>query len=128
MAKNKKRFPADEYLELLRQGGGRDTSARALGLKPQAVADRLEADPGFALSVREAETAANEAVEEALFLAATSGNVKAAELWLKHRSPDRWGNDPVTPPDSPAQRLASLLEARLRGIAESESQQRLEHQ
>jgi len=80
----------DEYLELLRQGGRRYASAKAVGVTPQTVNAHVKDDPNFAKAVDEAEMEANEQVEDALFMTATSGNVTAMQVWLYNRAPGRW--------------------------------------
>jgi len=80
----------DEYLELLRQGGRRYASAKAVGVTPQTVNAHVKDDPNFAKDVDEAEVEANEQVEDALFMTATSGNVTAMQVWLYNRAPGRW--------------------------------------
>ena len=80
----------DEYLELLRQGGRRYASAKAVGVTPQTVNAHVKDDPNFAKAVDEAEVEANEQVEDALFMTATSGNVTAMQVWLYNRAPGRW--------------------------------------
>ena len=80
----------DEYLELLRQGGRRYASAKAVGVTPQTVNAHVKDDPNFARAVDEAEMEANEQVEDALFMTATSGNVTAMQVWLYNRAPGRW--------------------------------------
>lgn len=78
------------YLDLLRNGGRRHASARAVGISPWTVVNRMNADPKFAAAVERAEMEANEAVENALFEAALSGNVIAIQVWLYNRMAERW--------------------------------------
>ena len=78
------------YLDLLRQGGRRHASARAVGISPWTVVNRMNDDPKFAVAVEKAEMEANEVVENALYAAALSGNVVAIQVWLYNRTPERW--------------------------------------
>lgn len=53
----------------------------------------MKDDIKFAESVTEAELDANEAVEDALFKAATvDRNVTAIQVWLYNRCPDEWAD------------------------------------
>lgn len=81
-----------EYLELLRHGGRRYASAKAVGVTPQTVNAHVKDNPEFAKAVDEAEMEANEQVEDALFMTATSGNVTAMQVWLYNRAPERWAD------------------------------------
>jgi len=77
-------------LELLREGSRRGTAAHAVGVTRQTVSEHKKRDPEFAALADDAEMDANEEVEDALYMAATSGNVVAAQVWLYNRWPDRW--------------------------------------
>jgi len=46
----------------------------------------------FAAEVAQAETDANELVEQAMFSSALKGNVTAQQVWLYNRDPDRWSD------------------------------------
>lgn len=85
-----------EYFEHLRQGLRPGAAAEAVGITRQTVYMHRKNDPDFAEAERLAEREACEIVEDALFNAAISGNVKAAETWLYNRMPDRW-TDKRTP-------------------------------
>ena len=85
-----------EYFEHLRQGLRPGAAAEAVGITRQTVYMHRKNDPDFAEAERQAELEACEIVEDALFNAAISGNVKAAETWLYNRMPDRW-TDKRTP-------------------------------
>lgn len=78
------------YLELLRQGGRRHSSARAVGVTPQTVINHRESDPAFSDACDKAEMESDDDVESALRMAAVSGNVTAALAWLYSRRPERW--------------------------------------
>ena len=80
----------EAYLELLRQGGRRHASARAVGITPDMVCLTMHADPEFASAVNKAEMEANEFVESALFQQTQKGNVTAIQVWLYNRDPARW--------------------------------------
>ena len=78
------------YLDRLREGGRRHASARAVGVTPQTVALHMRSDAAFAEQVMWAEMEADDEVEDALRMAAISGNVTAALAWLYSRRPERW--------------------------------------
>ena len=44
----------------------------------------------FAAEVAQAETDANELVEQAMFSSALKGNVTAQQVWLYNRDPEHW--------------------------------------
>lgn len=95
MAQRREKFDETkkaEYLDLLRNGGRRQTSARAVGIDPSTVAEHMNKYPEFAVEVSRAEMEANEQVEDALFQAATSGHVTACQVWLYNRVPDAWSD------------------------------------
>jgi len=79
-----------EYLELLRGGQRRGPAAHAVGVTRQTVSEYKKRDLEFADLADDAEMDANEEVEDALFMAATSGNVTAIQVWLYNRWPERW--------------------------------------
>jgi len=81
-----------EYLDLLREGGRRQTSARSCGVDPSTVVDHMNKYPDFAIAVSYAETVANEQVENALYQAATAGHIVACQVWLYNRKPDDWAD------------------------------------
>ena len=78
------------YLELLRNGGRRMASARAVGVNPRTVENHIKKDKKFAAELSRAEIEANQQVEDALYQAALSGNVTAIQVWLYNRDPDNW--------------------------------------
>src|SRR3990167_9737521 len=78
------------YLELLRQGGRRHASARQVGVTPVTVWHHMKIDPEFEKAVHVAEMEADDEVEDALRMAAVSGNVTATLAWLYSRRPERW--------------------------------------
>jgi hypothetical protein len=84
-----------DYLDLLRDGGRRGKSARAININVRTINAHMR-DPGtgqlteFGRAVLEAESEANEEVETALFDAAVSGNVTAIQTWLYNRCDDKW--------------------------------------
>jgi hypothetical protein len=82
----------EEFLQLLRDGGRRMMSARAVGIDPRTVQRYIANHDNFRHAVREAEMEANEVVEDALFQTATSGNVTAMLAWLYNRDPDQWAD------------------------------------
>ena len=68
----------------------RGTAAHSVGVTRWTVLDYKKRDPEFASLADDAEMDANEEVEDALYMAATSGNVVAIQVWLYNRWPDRW--------------------------------------
>jgi len=80
----------DEYLALLRQGHTRGLAASLVGIHRATVSIHMKKDRGFAEAVSEAESDAIGKVENALFEAATSGNVTAIQVYLYNRDPKRW--------------------------------------
>ncbi len=82
-----------EYLRLLAEDGlGRCAAARAVGLVPQWISSYCKEHPDFEAQRDEAELAANEQVENALYTAALAGNVTACQVWLYNRMPERWAD------------------------------------
>jgi hypothetical protein len=95
MAQRREKFDETkkaEYLDLLRNGGRRQTSARSIGIDPSTIVDHMNKYPDFAFEVSKAEMEANEQVEDAMFQAATSGNVTAMQIWLYNRMPTSWAD------------------------------------
>lgn len=80
------------YLEQLQSGGRRYASARAIGISPATVVNHRKADPEFDDQCNEAEKEADDEVEDALRMAAISGNVTAALAWLYSRRSERWSD------------------------------------
>ena len=85
---NKKRV----FLEALRGGARRGAAARSVGISRETIRLHMHKDDGFRNAVDEAETGANECVEDALFVAAVGGHVTACQVWLYNRMPDRWAD------------------------------------
>jgi len=82
----------DEYLALLKQGHTRGLAASLVGIHRATVSTHMKKDNGFAEAVSEAESDAIGKVENALFEAATSGNVTAMQVYLYNRDPERWAD------------------------------------
>ena len=82
----------DEHLALLRQGHTRGLAASLVGIHRATVSIHMKKDRGFAKAVSEAEGDAVGKVENALFEAATSGNVTAIQVYLYNRDPRRWSD------------------------------------
>ncbi len=120
------------YLGALQEGKPRTHAARDAGISYDAVREYRAAHPEFGFVERQAQRESNDHVEFALFEAATSGNVRAIELWLTNRSTDRWHDrrrvtlagdaaapvevsltteEPLPDPLSPAQHVAGTLVA-----------------
>jgi hypothetical protein len=93
--------PQQKFLDQLRQGVRRGAAAEYLGFARRVIDTYIADNPDFAEAVEDAEKDADELIEEAMFQAASNGNVAAAKLWLERRSPDRWAparGGFVTPP------------------------------
>lgn len=80
------------FLDRLREGVRRGKAARSVGVDPSTVRRYAQRVPEFADEMRLAEDEAHEEVEDALFLAAKSGNVTAMIFYLTNRQPDRWAD------------------------------------
>lgn len=80
----------EQLLDHLANGLRRGKALAAIGISRQTFAVRMREDEHFARRVEQAEMAAHEAVEDALFEAAKAGNVNAQVFYLKNRLPDRW--------------------------------------
>ena len=87
-----------KYLEKIAEGMFRIEAAQAVGIGRQTLYSHLRDQapwrPGESLNLREAieeaELAACEPVERALYKRAIEGDVKAITLWLTNRNRDRW--------------------------------------
>ena len=82
----------EAYLEALKNGNGRLVAARSVGICPEWIARLKGRDPDFKKAISQAELEANQKVENALFKAASSGNVVACQVWLYNRMPERWAD------------------------------------
>lgn len=82
----------EKYLELLREGGRRGASAKAVGVHRNTIVNHMKKDPKFAKAVDQAEMEAHELIEDALFQVALAGNVTAQQVYLYNRMPDRWAD------------------------------------
>jgi hypothetical protein len=80
----------DAYLQALRDGNHRYTSARSVGVSAELVRLYRKEFPAFAEEEQQAEAEACGRVEDALFQAALTGNVTACQVWLYNRAPERW--------------------------------------
>lgn len=78
-----------EFFQLVQDGAGQLTSAFAVGWTPNKL-KKLLADESFRQMMMEAVTQQVETVEEKLFDLARRGNMRAVEMFLYNRSPDRW--------------------------------------
>ncbi len=78
------------YLEALRNGALKGVAAKSVGVTPWTVINNARKDPEFAAAIEDAEMAAVQIIEDALFKAAAEGNVTAQQVILYNRAPDRW--------------------------------------
>lgn len=80
----------EEYLKALRGGNTRGDAANMAGVSRWTVRQHRDKDPKFDEACESAEADAVETVEDALYEAASYGNVTAQIFFLKNRAPDRW--------------------------------------
>ena len=78
------------YLNQIRDGMRRTRAAEAVGINYRTVYQERLNNPEFAEKERLAEMEACDVVEDALYNAAISGNIRAIEMWLYNRFPTRW--------------------------------------
>jgi hypothetical protein len=97
------------YIDALRSGQRRLMAARACEVDPLEILAASQNDAEFAKAIVMAEMEADDEVEDALRMAAISGNVTAAMKWLVNRRPDRWsdGKPVQTVPGDMAQSASS---------------------
>ena len=81
-----------EYLEHIRNGHTRGYAATLVGIHRSTIVDHMKADSSFAEAVSSAEGDAIGKIENALFEAATSGNVTAIQVYLYNRDKKRWSD------------------------------------
>lgn len=86
--KNKKRA----YLKLLSEGISKSAAATAVGVSGELVRLYRKRFKSWAAEEEKAQMAANDIIEDALFVTAKNGNVTAQQVWLYNRSPDRWAD------------------------------------
>jgi len=84
----------DLAIDQLRAGKSRPSAMRSIGFDSAALDDLMARSPELTRRVLAAEAEANGRVEDALFDSAEAGNVTAQQLWLLHRSPERWRPKP----------------------------------
>lgn len=109
----------DKYLDLIRQGVGRHSAARAVGLTPQAVCEYANREPSWKARVSQAEMEQVEAVEAALMRKCLEGNPSSIFFYLQNRAPDRWRDcrapstvvEQAATPEQIREQLARLLDA-----------------
>ncbi len=82
----------EKFLQLVSEGSRRGIAAESVGVTRQCVSYLAGHNEEFAKALELAEMDANEQVEDALFQAATSGNVVAIQVWLYNRSPQEWAD------------------------------------
>jgi DNA-binding XRE family transcriptional regulator len=86
--------PADleKVKQLAAQGLTRDQIAQALGVCRDTIFERLKDNPDFADAIKEGAAVGLKNVTNALYEAATGGNVTAMIFYLKSRSPEAWSD------------------------------------
>lgn len=90
---NRRKFSLElqrEYLDAIARGVGRTNALKLVGVTREMAKRVREADPDFAEAEQVAEEDACDLVEDALFKAATNGNVDAMKTWLFGRRSKRW--------------------------------------
>jgi len=78
------------YLEHISNGHTRGYAATLVGISRATVCDHMKANSEFAAAVSESEADAIGKVTNALFEAATSGNITAMQVFLYNRDPVNW--------------------------------------
>lgn len=112
----------EAYIAHLRAGMRRGAAAEFLGMRRFETYGYIAEHPDYEREVLEAEDAALENVEEALYNAAITGNVRAAELWLnmhgRGKAQKRPSGFQSAPPSSgsSAEPAVDDLEARLESL------------
>lgn len=81
-----------KYLEYISNGHTRGHAATLVGTHRATVSIHMKKDIEFREAVSQAEIDAIGKVENALFEAATSGNVTAIQVYLYNRDPKRWSD------------------------------------
>lgn len=99
---------ARSYLQHLEAGQTRGFAAQAAGLSRFQLCRYRRLHPWFRTAEDDVLTTTIEAVEDALYVQAVSGNVGAAIFWLKNRAPDKWQDRAVVAAtvDAPANLVA----------------------
>lgn len=87
------------FLDLLRKGIRRTQACKKAGISRPTFNKYMNNNKKFAAEVAQAETDANELVEQAMFSSALKGNVTAQQVWLYNRDPDRWSDKRNSPLD-----------------------------
>ena len=82
----------NQFVKLLAEGLRRTAAAEQVGVAYSTIHRNLMRDETFAAAVDDAEMHIDDQVVDALFEAATSGNVPAATYWLNNRRPQEWGD------------------------------------
>jgi hypothetical protein len=67
-------------------------AAKSCGINRSTYLDYYSSDPEFKRAVDEAEEAATDVIENALFEAAAGGDVKAQQVWLFNRRKHAWSD------------------------------------
>lgn len=78
------------FLDLLRKGIRRTQACKKAGISRPTFNKYMNNNKKFAAEVAQAESDANELVEQAMFSSALKGNVTAQQVWLYNRDPEHW--------------------------------------
>lgn len=105
----------DEFLRHLQEGKTKSAASDLVGISRVTIYQYRQDHPEYEEQVHAAEIRVVEAVEDALYAQALKGNVKAQEIVLYNRAPERWadrGKREVKeePPQGPADPLPSVLQ------------------
>lgn len=99
-----------QILDLLRAGNTRLCAAQASGISKQSFYTYQERDAAFAFEVIQAESEAEAGHVIVLAKAASAGDWRASESWLKRRRRDDWGDYVVIKNFDPAKLTDEELE------------------
>lgn len=81
-----------KFCDCIARGLRISQAARSCGINRSTYNDYYSSDPEFKRAVDEAEEAATDTVENALFEAAVGGDVKAQQVWLFNRRKQAWSD------------------------------------
>lgn len=93
------RVAVEQICTLIAEGCGLAEAAWRCGVHPEGFDRLLDRDPAVRIAVDAAMRVASDRVEHAVFAAAIDGDVRACELWLRARRPERWAATSATTGD-----------------------------
>ena len=89
------KFDADlkkKFCELISGGTRLSQAAKICGVSRRNIYYHLKTDPEFKEAYEDAEETATDNVEAALYVAATSGDVRAQQIWLFNKRKNIWAD------------------------------------